>query len=196
MSPAAKMSVVLPVRDGQHQITERIEDLLETLTGMTREMAEVVVVDDGSRDSTPEVLDELQSRYPQVRVVRHSRPRGLEAAGQTGLERATGELVFIQEGDTAVRAEDLQRLYRMSEDSSVVAARAESTPRPLSSALLRRLRAWGTSADQQIDVRTDATEKTSLQMIRRPHLQRLSGPQGGNYQLQGETLHSTTIETA
>ena len=110
---------------------------------MTQEVAEIIVVDDGSRDTTPEILDDMRSRYPQVRVARHSRPRGMEAAGQTGLDRATGELVFIQESNNSVRIEDLHRLLRMSEDESIVAARAESTPRPLSAPLMRRLTGVG-----------------------------------------------------
>ncbi len=128
------MSVVLPVRDSEHKIEKRVVDVLNALVDMSRSATEIVVVDDGSKDSTPEILDELKVRYPQVRVVRHSRPRGLEAAGQTGLERASGDLVFIQETDTMVRIEDLQRLLRMSEDESVVAARAlgtvEALPKP------------------------------------------------------------------
>jgi glycosyltransferase involved in cell wall biosynthesis len=194
-SQTPKMSVVLPVRNGENRIATRVERVLDALSDMTREISEVVVVDDGSKDMTLEVLHELKSRYPQVRVVRHSRPRGLEAAGQTGLERATGDLVFIQETDSEVRVEDMRRLLRMSEDTSVVAARAESTPRPLSAALLRRLRAWGTAANEQLEAQPAATEKSSLQMIRRPHLQTLAGPKGDKYQLQGETLHSTSMET-
>lgn len=193
MASNPRMSIVLPVRDGEHTITDRVEHVLEALTDLSREISEVVVVDDGSKDSTPEVLDELRSRYPQVRVARHARPRGLEAAGQTGLERANGELVFIQETDAELRIEDMRRLLKMSEDDSVVAARAESTPKPLSPALLRRLRAWGTR--QSVEASTAATQKSSLQMIRRPHLQRLSSPQGQRYRLQGETLHSTSLET-
>ena len=191
MSSSAKMSVVLPVRNGEREISRRVIRVLDALSDLTRDAAEVVVVDDGSKDATPEVLDELQFQFPQVRVVRHSRPRGMEAAGQTGLERATGELVFIQEGDTEVRIEDMRRLYQMSEDKSVVAARAESTPKPISDALLRRLRAWGTNADQQVS--EQPTKKSSLQMIRRPHLQRLAGPNGDRYQLESETMHSTSM---
>ena len=193
-SPSPRMSVVLPVRDSEHKIEQRVVDVLNALVDMSRSATEIVVVDDGSKDSTPEVLDELKVRYPQVRVVRHSRPRGLEAAGQTGLERASGDLVFIQETDTMVRIEDLQRLLRMSEDESVVAARAESTPKPLTGALLRRLRAWGTNADQQIAV-DPAETKSSIQMIRRPHLQQLAGPTGDRFKLQSETIHATTVET-
>ena len=152
----------------------------------------MVIVDDGSKDSTSEVLDELRARYPQVRIARHSRPRGLEAAGQTGLEKATGDLVFIQETEAELRIEDLRRLLKMSEDDSVVAARAESTTKSLAPALLRRLRAWGTT--QAIDNPETTKPKSSVQMIRRPHLQRLTSRQGERYQLQGETLHSTTLE--
>lgn len=187
-----RMSVVLPVRNGEHTITMRVERVLEALTDMSREISEVVVVDDGSKDSTSEVLDELSSTYPQVRVARHPRPRGLEAAGQTGLERATGDLVFIQETEAELRVDDLRRLLKMSEDDSVVAARAESTPNPVSPALLRRLRAWGTK--QRVERAPAAEKSASLQMIRRPHLQRLTSPQGSRYRLEGETLHSTTVE--
>jgi glycosyltransferase involved in cell wall biosynthesis len=194
-SPPTRLSVVLPVRDGENKIAQRVLNVLEAIADMTREASEVVVVDDGSKDATPEVLDELKSRYPQVRVVRHGRPRGLEAAGQTGLEKATGELVFIQETDSAVRVEDMRRLLQMSEDRSVVAARAESTPRPASPALMRRLRAWGTNADQQVESPTESTmPKSSIQMIRRPHLQTLAGPKGNRYRLQSETFHSTSVE--
>jgi len=194
-SPPIRMSVVLPVRDSEHKIARRVELVLDALVDMSRAATEVVVVDDGSKDGTPEVLDELKLRYPQVRVIRHSRPRGLEAAGQTGLERATGELVFIQETDTMVRIEDLQRLLQMSEDQSVVAARAESTSKPLSGALLRRLRAWGTNENRQVAI-DQAEPKSSIQMIRRPHLQELASPQGQQYRLQAETVHTTTVETA
>lgn len=193
-SPIKKMSVVLPVRDGENRIVNRVEQVLEALSDLTRQASEVVIVDDGSKDATPEVLDELNSRYPQVRIVRHSRPRGLEAAGQTGLERATGDLVFIQETDTEVRIEDMRRLLQMSEDQSIVAARAESKPRAPSPALLRRLRAWGTNADQQIECRLDGAEKSSMQMIRRPHLQMLAGPKGSKYRLEGETAYATSVE--
>ena len=146
-----------------------------------------------SKDATTEVLDELSSRYPQVRIVCHSRPRGLEAAGQTGLERASGDLVFIQETDSAVHIEDMRRLFRMSEDTSVVAARAESTRKPITGPLMRRLRAWGTDADKQFEDQSENAKKSSLQMIRRSHLQALAGPRGNQYRLQGETIHATSI---
>lgn len=193
MSIPTKLSVVLVVRDGESRIVARVEKVIVGLAKLRLDAVEVVVVDDGSRDATPEVLDELQQECPQVRVVRHSRPRGLEAAGQTGLERATGELVFIQESDASIRVEDLQRLLELSEDHSVVAARAESKAEPIAAELLRRLRASGTSADLQMEIASNVAETSCLQMVRRPHLQRLAGPRGDQIRLQGETLRTASL---
>ncbi len=188
-----KISVVLPVRDAQERIMVDIQRVLDALADLCSERSEVVVVDDGSRDATPELLDEIVARYPQVRICRHSRPRGIESAGQTGLEKATGEIVFIQEGNKSLRVEDMRRLYRMSEDASIVAARAESTPRPLGGALLRRLRAWGATAAESLQNEASSDDPTSLQMIRRPHLQSLARPLAPHLTLETESFTTTSV---
>jgi glycosyltransferase involved in cell wall biosynthesis len=185
--PLTKLSVVLPVRNGENEIARRVQRVLEGLADLTDDVAEIVVVDDGSRDSTPEILEDLSEKYPGLRIARHPRPRGFEAAGQTGLERAVGELVFVQESDSDLRLDDLQRLLVLAEDESVVAARTESSEEPIAPALLRRLRSWGTDADEQLRARNDPGQKRSLQMLRRPHLQRLAAPQGTRYRLEGQT---------
>lgn len=196
MPTVNRMSVILPVRDGEDRIIPRIQQVLSMMDTMISdpEGGEVVVVDDGSRDNTATVLDDFQVQQPRVRIVRHSRPRGMEAAGQTGLERATGDLVFIQESDVDVRIEDMQRLYRMSQDHSIVAARAVSTPRSLSAELLRRLRAWGAATEKQMLSGDQVGQRASLQMIRRPHLQNLANPHSAPVELEAETIHTTTIE--
>ena len=128
----------------------------------------------------------MAAERPEIRVLGHGRPRGFEAAGQTGLERASGELVFIQESDGELIREDLQRLIGMAEDDSVVAARTESRHEPVASPLLRRLRAWGTDADYLVDPHDGPT--SPLQMVRRPKLQQLAGPKGNAYRLESRTF--------
>lgn len=187
-----RMSVVLPVRDGKDRIADRVISVLNLLDDLTSdpEASEVIVVDDGSRDETLEILDDLRMDHPRLRLVRHTRPRGMEAAGQTGLERATGDLVFIQEHDSDVREDDMRRLYQMSRDETVLAARAQSTPTSLSSELIRRLKAWGTAADKQLRGDQPQDDQTSLQMIRRPHLQKLASSDGNTMDLHSETIHT------
>lgn len=190
MSRHAKVSVVLPVRDGQQRIAAEVERVLEAVSDLTRAAVEVIIVDDASRDGTAEILDELKARYPQVRVARHARRLGMEVAGQTGLERATGELVFIQEDDSPLRVGDLQQLYRMGSDPSVVAARAQSTPKSTSAPLLRRLKAWGAKAVDALQEQQAQSETSvrGLQMVRRPHLQLLASRGGSRYELEAERI--------
>lgn len=188
-----KVSVVLPIRNAEQRIVAEIERVLDALADLTTGRSELIIVDDGSSDATAELLDDVMSRFPQVRVTRNSKPRGIETAGQTGLEKATGEIVFIQEDNRPVRLEDMRRLFRMAEDETIVAARAESTPRPLSGAILRRLKAWGTHAVQQLEEQPASLEPTGLQMIRRPHLQRLSGPLGSHVEMRSEVFDVTSM---
>jgi len=63
-------------------------------------VSEVVAVDDGSTDRTPEILDELASQYPgRIRVFHHKVNRGKGAAIRTALENAVGEFGIIQDAD-------------------------------------------------------------------------------------------------
>ena len=116
----------------------------------------------------------------------------MEAAGQTGLERATGDLVFIQESNTAVRIEDLQRLLQMSDDNSIVAAQSRKHSATVVGSPGATFASLAREANQRINV--SSGPKSSLQMIRRPHLQKLTGPAGKDYQLHGETYLSTTVQ--
>ena len=199
MTKNAKLSVVLPVRDGQHHIAAEVERVLDAVADLVSTAFEVIVVDDGSRDATAEILDELSARFPQVRAIRHGRSLGMEAAGQTGLERATGELVFIQEDDSPLKLDDLRQLYQMGHDESVVAARAQSRPTASNGALLRRLRAWGARTvdslrDSEFAGNQAVTEPVrGLQMVRRPHLQFLASRAGDQVTLETEQITTQRI---
>lgn len=189
-----KVSVVLPVRNVAERIVREIETVLDALIDLRAGRCEIIVVDDGSSDATAELLDDLTARFPQVRVSRNAKPRGIESAGQTGLEKATGEIVFIQEDNRPLRLEDMRRLFRMADDETIVAARAESAPRPLSGPILRRMQAWGTSTAQRpLTPQATQIDSTGLQMIRRPHLLGLAGPASAHIQMHSERFEVTSV---
>lgn len=193
--PKPDLSVVVPVRDAQDSVVRRIEELLENLCELIGGSPEIVVVDDGSRDATAELLDELSDRYPQVRSAYHPRILGFDVAGQTGLEKATADVVFICEDDRPIRPRDLEQLWRMSKDDMLVAARAESTPRPMSRKLLDRIR--GLSDRRHLSapaaVHTSPIGPTGLQMLRRPHLNYLASPRGRAAEVDHDQYMSTTM---
>jgi glycosyltransferase involved in cell wall biosynthesis len=77
---------------------------------------EIVVVDDGSRDNSAELLEELRSRYPELRVVYHGTNRGYGAALRSGFSAATKELVFYTDGDGQYDVLELKKLLPVVQD--------------------------------------------------------------------------------
>src|SRR5436190_4573898 len=60
---------------------------------------EIIIVDDGSADSTADIADELARTYPEVRVIHHPSNRGYGGALRSGFSGARKELIFYTDGD-------------------------------------------------------------------------------------------------
>ena len=70
---------------------------------------EIVVVDDGSRDRTAEVVRELSQRYPEVRLVQHPVNLGYGAAVWTGITSGQKEFIFYTDADGQFDITELRR---------------------------------------------------------------------------------------
>ena len=90
-----KLSIVMPVYNERATLRYVVERVL-SVAPMEVEM---ICVDDGSRDGSREILDELQRQHPQVRVVLHPENKGKGAAIRTGIQQATGDYLIIQDAD-------------------------------------------------------------------------------------------------
>jgi glycosyltransferase involved in cell wall biosynthesis len=77
--------------------------------------AEILIVDDGSRDGTREVSPELE-RQPNVRVMLHEKNMGKGAAIHTGIAAATGEILLVQDADLEYDPRDYPALLRPIEE--------------------------------------------------------------------------------
>jgi glycosyltransferase involved in cell wall biosynthesis len=100
----ASLSILMPAYDERTTIEAAIEDALHA--DLPVEGREVIVVDDGSRDGTRELLTG-RDWPPQVTVLLHDRNRGKGAAIRTALAHATGELAAVLDADLEYRAADL-----------------------------------------------------------------------------------------
>ena len=89
-----KLSVVMPVYNEQATLREVIARVLAVPLDI-----ELICVDDGSRDGSREILSELQSTHPQIRVLLQPHNIGKGAALRRGSQEATGDFVLIQDAD-------------------------------------------------------------------------------------------------
>jgi glycosyltransferase involved in cell wall biosynthesis len=72
---------------------------------------EVIVINDGSRDSSPLILDELARVYSQVRIVHHERNRGYGGALRSGFAHASKEWIFYTDGDAQYDPWEMSELW-------------------------------------------------------------------------------------
>lgn len=120
------ISVVIPVYNEQEVLSLLFERLDRALADLG-EPYELVFVDDGSRDRTPEILLEKQRADPQVVVVRLSRNFGHQKALSAGLKVAAGQAVVLMDADLQDPPEIIgDLLARWREGYKVVLAERES----------------------------------------------------------------------
>ena len=96
--PGARLSVIVPCLNEQEVICSTHQRLTAALEQAALDF-EIIYVDDGSTDATPELLRELQTQDSRVRMVRFSRNFGHQIAITAGLEHASGDAVAIIDAD-------------------------------------------------------------------------------------------------
>lgn len=113
------LSLCLPVYNEQ----DNIEDTLDSACAILPEFVEryeIVVVDDGSRDKTAEVLSRYARMNPQVRLVAHAQNQGYGGAVTSGLRAAEGDLIVFTDSDGQFSFLDLPQLLTRLEGADVV----------------------------------------------------------------------------
>ena len=110
--PTPLLSVVLPVYD----VEGYIEACMESILSQSFRRLEVVVVDDGSTDRSPEIAWRVAERDPRVRIIRQDNA-GLGAARNTGLRHAQGRYVAFADSDDIVLPHAYRELIRTLETS-------------------------------------------------------------------------------
>ncbi len=97
--PLRSLSIFFPAYNDAPSLPPLIDRAFEVGSRCAPDL-EVIVVDDGSRDSTPQVIEQLRARFgPRLRCVRHAENQGYGGALRSGFRAAEGEFVFYTDGD-------------------------------------------------------------------------------------------------
>lgn len=104
------LSVVVPVKDESGNIEPLLREIHAALADVPD--FEVVYVDDGSTDETPQVLAQAAEQYPRLRVLRHDRCCGQSTALATGVREARHPWVATLDGDLQNDPADIPRLLQ------------------------------------------------------------------------------------
>lgn len=104
-------SVIIPCYNESDNIRECIERVPKMGT-----FTEILVVDDGSTDSSVVKVKELKSTYPNVSLISYSPNKGKGFAVKSGFDNARGDVLIVLDADMTVEPEELPRFFHLIED--------------------------------------------------------------------------------
>lgn len=114
-APLSLFSIVIPARNEEESLPTTIEDIYRTFVAEAVPH-EIVVVDDGSRDRTWEVLGELKQRFPTLAPTRNTGEHGFGRAVVWGLDHSRGDAVAIMMADASDSPAHAVKYWRLLND--------------------------------------------------------------------------------
>jgi glycosyltransferase involved in cell wall biosynthesis len=114
------LSIVIPA----YNECARIEQTLERVTHCVTEQgwdAEILVVDDGSQDATPQIVERWMEQFPRLKLVKNNGNRGKGYSVRNGLLQASGEVVMFTDADLSAPMEEANLLMEAIADGADVA---------------------------------------------------------------------------
>ncbi len=92
-----KLSIIIPVYNEENTVIKLLDRLKKENTPNIKK--EIIVVDDGSIDSTPTLLQKYIKTNKSIKLLKHDKNSGKGSAVKTGIKKATGDYILIQDAD-------------------------------------------------------------------------------------------------
>lgn len=119
MSRVPELSIVIPVYEEEEALGPLLEEIV-AVVGQDPDAVEILVVDDGSKDGTPQLLTEWEGRCPALKVLTLAENSGQSAAMACGFAHARADKVVALDGDGQSDPADIPRLAALLADHDLV----------------------------------------------------------------------------
>ncbi len=114
-----RLSIFFPCYNDGYTIGSMVIQARRTAKELTDDF-EIIVIDDGSSDNSREVLEELKTIVPELKVIYHEKNRGYGGALISGIYNSEGEWVFYTDGDAQYDVRELKNLWEKKEGNDIV----------------------------------------------------------------------------
>jgi glycosyltransferase involved in cell wall biosynthesis len=114
------LSIVIPAYNEAARIENALARVLECVEQQQWD-AEVLVVDDGSKDATPQIVHRWMERYPRLHLIQNNGNRGKGYSVRNGLLQAAGDIVMFTDADLSAPMEEAERLFAAIAEGADVA---------------------------------------------------------------------------
>lgn len=132
------LSVFLPAYNEEDSIATTVENVVKVLKELKIEW-EVLVINDGSKDQTAEVVKKLGKKYPNVKLVNHEVNKGYGRALKTGFASARYPWVAFVDSDGQFDFEEIKKLIAKTDEADVILGYRLNRADPFQ----RRIFTWG-----------------------------------------------------
>ena len=112
MEQHINVSVIIPVYNSEKYIKRTIESLLN----QTIKQIEIICINDGSTDSSLQILKELQKQDQRIKII-DKKNEGIWKARMNGIEKSTGEYITFVDSDDYVEKDFIEKLYKNIQDN-------------------------------------------------------------------------------
>ena len=129
---------MLPAYNEEAVIAQTVSAVEATLCQLADDY-EIIVVNDGSRDRTGEIVARISQEHPAVRLINHPHNLGYGAALGTGFRAATRDLVFLTDSDQQFDVRELARFLPLLREADLIIGYRQPRMDPW----IRRLNGWG-----------------------------------------------------
>jgi glycosyltransferase involved in cell wall biosynthesis len=113
------VTLIIPAYNEATRLTPFLVTIMQYVRRHPKDIREILVVDDGSHDTTNQIAQRFHAQIPKLKLLRHNTNKGKGAAVQTGIRSARGDLVVFMDADGATSISELPKMISALQENDI-----------------------------------------------------------------------------